>query len=72
MRTAEGWRHVRSCGAWELLRDVMAGHGERDLLRRSALVAAWAQAQWPTVVGELSTLARPISGMWFDKQPKGN
>jgi hypothetical protein len=72
MRTASGWRRVRSRGAWEPLREVMAGHGERDLLRRSPLVAEWARAQWPTVVGELSTVARPISGMWFDKQLEAN
>ena len=72
MRTPDGWRMVRSRGAWEHLREALAGHGERDVLRRVPAVRAWAQAQWPIIIGELSTMARPISGMWFDKIPEAN
>ena len=34
MRTPDGWRMVRSHGAWEHLREGLVGHGERDVLRR--------------------------------------
>lgn len=72
MRTPNGWRLVRGHGPWEHLRQITAGHGERDLLRRFPAVRQWAQHQWPLVIGELSTAARPISGMWFDKLPEAN
>jgi hypothetical protein len=72
VRSTSGWRKVRSCGAWLHLREISASHGERDLLRRSPAVRQWATEQWPLVIGALSTHARPISGMWFDKLPEAN
>jgi hypothetical protein len=72
VRTPDGWRLVRGRGSWDHLRGVADGHGCRDLLRRSPEVARWAHEQWPLVIGELSAMARVISGMWFDKLPEAN